>query len=462
MKIKVLAVCKNEEKIMPFFLDHYLAFADLIEIADGNSTDRSIEIAKKIGGNKVKILNLDSGEALDDLTLMNIRNHAWKPNCLEYDWQIVCDMDEFLYYPNLTGLLETYLKTGVTVPFINGYDMYSLKFPVENIPLIKQVSRGIRNSASFDKFLIFNPKYIENINYSMGCHRAYPEGKVKHSQETLFLLHYRGLDYNHFKNKISYANSRLSENNIMNNWGFHYKDLLQITEQQYKDIYASTKELISPPRSYLKAQNEFVYAEMYDWNVYQANREDLLNKNVLDVGGHFGMFTTVAFDHGAKQIIALEPNPVNFATFLNNTKDMPNVKGINVACTAKTGEVVKISIDGVFSQLDKGDTPVTTISLADALNLFPAEEQVVLKMDVEGAEHLIIPGTDKAVFSRVSDIFIEIHDELISGPGNTIDSLLNYICNLGYDMAWVGKFFTTYEKTSTTNNNVVVAKFKRK
>jgi glycosyltransferase involved in cell wall biosynthesis len=45
MKIKLVTVCKDEERIMPFFINHYEPWVDEILIVDGHSTDKSVEIA---------------------------------------------------------------------------------------------------------------------------------------------------------------------------------------------------------------------------------------------------------------------------------------------------------------------------------------------------------------------------------------------------------------------------------
>lgn len=215
-------------------------------------------------------------------------------------------------------------------------------------------------------------------------------------------------------------------------------------------------------KEYLKEQDSYIFAEMFEWNVYQVFEKDLKDKNVLDIGGHIGMFTIQAHDLGAKQIIGIEANPVNFIKYVKNTRDIKNLKAINAACTHKTGELLNISIDGVYSQINKGDTTVSTVALSDALSWFPDNEDVVIKMDVEGAEHLILPNTDPTIIrNRVSMLTIEIHDETVSGPGKTIKGLRNYIANLGYTQTWEGYLYTNTVNGRKTNEAVTMYKFVR-
>ena len=215
-------------------------------------------------------------------------------------------------------------------------------------------------------------------------------------------------------------------------------------------------------REYLREQDSYIFAEMFEWNVYQVFKEDIENKNVLDIGGHIGMFSIQAHDLGAKQIIGVEANPVNFTKYVKNTKEIKNIKAINAACTNKTGDLLTISIDGVYSQINKGNTTVSTVALADALNWFPDNEDVVVKMDVEGAEHLIIPYTDPEIIrNRVSTLTIEIHDEVVSGTGKTIKGLRNYITNIGFTQTWEGYLYTNTSSGKKVNEAVTMYKFVR-
>jgi FkbM family methyltransferase len=205
-------------------------------------------------------------------------------------------------------------------------------------------------------------------------------------------------------------------------------------------IHKNVEYIFAPPPGDPFAEIEkHVFAEIYLTNVYQLTTQDVKNKNVLDVGGHFGLFSLFAHDLGAKQIVGIEANPANFARYIHNTKELSNIKAVNAACTTQTGDVTTITINGMGSQINKGTTYIGTISFADALSWFPDNEDVVVKMDVEGAEHLILQGTDPAIIrNRMSMLTIEMHDEPIAGPGNTILKLKNYMTDIGYTVIWQG------------------------
>ena len=212
---------------------------------------------------------------------------------------------------------------------------------------------------------------------------------------------------------------------------------------------------------HLKPQDDFVYTEIFEWNVYQVQPNEIANANILDIGGHYGMFDLYRRDLGAKQIIAVEANPNNFVTLLKNTKDIFNLKAINAAVTTKTGDFINISDKGCQSRINEGELKVSTVSLTDVVNWFPDNEDIVLKMDIEGAEYPLFLNTPSFVFRRFNKIYIELHDESVAGPGNKISMLDNYIKSLGFNCDWEGRFFTNEAAGKVSNNDIGVFKYTR-
>lgn len=267
MKINVITVTKNEGRILPFFLDHYSKFCDSIMICDGHSTDNTIEIVSQYP--KAKLVYLDDGKELDDLTLLNIRNEYYKQFKDQFDWQIVCDVDEFLYHPNILDVLKEFKDRGVTFPQVNGYQMTSKVFPKYGTPIIDQVKRGIRDVSrypgSIRKRIVFDPQKITNINYHMGCNYAEPQGLVvedcaahtdgdgryeslgtflPNAPIKLKMLHFKYLSYEYMVSKSVFHMNRRSAHTIKNNYGCHYQDLAEMSESQYNEMYDRSEVVI--------------------------------------------------------------------------------------------------------------------------------------------------------------------------------------------------------------------------
>lgn len=219
--------------------------------------------------------------------------------------------------------------------------------------------------------------------------------------------------------------------------------------------------IFDDPRSNLRQQDEFVYDEIFNWNVYELKNFEVKDQNVLDIGCHFGMFTLFAHDLGAKQIISVDADPINFSRFLKNTVEIKNLKAINVAVTSRTGDTVTIDSKGCQTAINTGTVTVGTVSLYDIVGWFPENEKIILKMDIEGAEYDVIRNAPREVFDRFSIITMEIHSEKISGLGNHIDDLINYIIGLGFKVIWKGTFFTDTPQGRMINPDIVVVKFIR-
>ena len=212
----------------------------------------------------------------------------------------------------------------------------------------------------------------------------------------------------------------------------------------------------------LKSQCPFVYNEMFEWNVYQLSTEELKGKTILDIGGHYGFFAMRCVELGAQQLVCLEPNLNNYINLLRNTRDISNIKAINLAVSPETGKTVCISDASELSRVGDVGFNIRTISLKDLLLILPDSDNLQLKIDVEGFEHEIFKKTDISLRNHFETIYVEIHDESLAGEGNTIESLEKHIASQGYFVAWKGGFFTEMaNQYRESNTHVAVYKFKR-
>lgn len=250
MKIRVMTVCKNEERIMPFFIKHYEPWVDEILIIDGGSTDNSLNIAKQLGNGKVisRRAPYDDGKYIDDDILNKIRNEEWKDGRENFDWMIVCDNDELLYHSDIVAKLTEYKDKGITLPKIDGYQMISKVFPNINGKITDQIKTGTYTKA-YSKQILFDCTKITSINYSFGSHFCYPIGEVVYSDNAEFkLLHYRMLSYEYHmhKAKLTYDNlARHTELFKTHNFGHHNGEILEkCTPEVYDKEYTAAQFVI--------------------------------------------------------------------------------------------------------------------------------------------------------------------------------------------------------------------------
>ncbi len=225
MDITVHTLCYNEEQLLPFFLDYYSRFASKIVIWDNLSTDATEAIATSYKKTKVEIRKFNTNNEFREDINIYIKNNCWKGD--KADWVIVCDADEFLYPLDIPGFVARRSDFHVFRPA--GYNMVSERFP-EHGPLLitDQIKSGVK-ADNYSKTVLFNPKMVKEIDYSVGAHTARPRGDstlalydARHFDDELKLLHYKNISfaYRQMKNK-GYA-ARVGPISKQFNWNYHF------------------------------------------------------------------------------------------------------------------------------------------------------------------------------------------------------------------------------------------------
>jgi glycosyltransferase involved in cell wall biosynthesis len=219
MIVHVFTVCWNEERMLPFFLDHYGAFADRIVVYDNQSTDRTAAIVDAWPGATRMVF--DTGGEYVERRLMDIRNQAWKASRGVADWVMVVDVDELLYHPDILGLLARYKASGITLPKVAGFQMVSSTFPAPDARLVTQCRTGFA-SRPYSKRVCFQPTL--DISFGPGSHRFRTATDVVESEHAdLKLLHYRYLGVDFLSTVYAARWRRQSAENLKNGFGSHFE-----------------------------------------------------------------------------------------------------------------------------------------------------------------------------------------------------------------------------------------------
>lgn len=221
--ITIYKITYNEEVLIQYMIDHYRSrFADCrIVIYDNCSTDNTVKIAKK---NDCEVISYETNNKLDDAAYIRIKNNCWKSATT--DWVLVGDLDELLDIDSIN--LEKEERQKSTAISSEAYNMVNLKNNYD----IHNISWGYRVSV-YDKILLFNKKYITEINYRIGCHVCKPDGVFKPSKNKYYLRHYKFINPEYTISRYKLFSSRLSEGNKKYGWSNKY---LQ-TSKQILDYY---------------------------------------------------------------------------------------------------------------------------------------------------------------------------------------------------------------------------------
>lgn len=234
MNIEAYIITWNREDLIHLTIKYYQQFCSKIVIFDNFSTDTTRDIAHSMGC-EVRLFGVKG--SLDDGEYLEVKNNCWKKS--KADWVIVCDDDEILYDPNLIDKLYLARAEGVSILKPQGYNMHSNDVPHESFLEIKT---GLKND-NYSKWIIFDPKKLNEIGYVYGCHEARPKGNLKF-KDAFMLLHYRDIGgiERLLKRHREYV-ERLSPINKKWNLGHHYSQGEAQKRREWKECIEKSETL---------------------------------------------------------------------------------------------------------------------------------------------------------------------------------------------------------------------------
>jgi FkbM family methyltransferase len=167
---------------------------------------------------------------------------------------------------------------------------------------------------------------------------------------------------------------------------------------------------------------------------------------VIDVGANVGFFSLrfARWVGDGGKVIAIEPENLNYASLIAALKRQGlqhRVDALQAVAAAEAGTLLleinplhpadhKLSLDGT-------GIPVTAVTLdqliADKRRLRPA----LVKIDVQGAEMLVLKGAGDILKSAAPALFIELHEEGLVKFGTSVSAILDHLTQHGYEPHWL-------------------------
>ncbi len=178
--------------------------------------------------------------------------------------------------------------------------------------------------------------------------------------------------------------------------------------------------------------------------------EDQGTISFLDLGASRGLYSLAARLHFPKATIwAVEPNPQNFKTLVQNTAAF-GVHCLNAAIGTRTQALFERegpnSSVHVYQTLNRWKTPevfkaegfvpskIPVITLTEAFARLPAGKTII-KIDIESGEwNLVDDPVAEATLRRATQVHMEMHYSCHERSGVTREQFL----------AWAGKFATSH------------------
>jgi FkbM family methyltransferase len=142
------------------------------------------------------------------------------------------------------------------------------------------------------------------------------------------------------------------------------------------------------------------------------------NAVIIDAGANIGMASVYfANKFPTARIIALEPDPSNFAMLEKNVRPYPQIRPINAALWEQSTSM-RITHEewgtaGRTCEPDESGT-IQAITTKELCLSFELDHIDLFKLDIEGAESGIFENSSEWI-GKVDRIVIELHDRCIQG-----------------------------------------------
>jgi FkbM family methyltransferase len=158
----------------------------------------------------------------------------------------------------------------------------------------------------------------------------------------------------------------------------------------------------------------------------------------IDIGAHIGKYSVSASSRASK-VITFEPHPENYQMLLLNLgiNKTQNIIAVKTAIGDRNQEInlFRGRTSGEHSIWRKSSSQiiVPSITLYSALEQLGIKTVGLVKLDVEGAEMMILQASAK-IMPRVMEWIIEFHEEIHSFPKCDIENILTMH---GYRTNWL-------------------------
>jgi FkbM family methyltransferase len=167
---------------------------------------------------------------------------------------------------------------------------------------------------------------------------------------------------------------------------------------------------------------------------------------VIDVGANVGFFALRFADWVgiSGEVIAIEPEQHNYDTLtsaLDRAGLSARTRVLKAAAAAVAGATL-LEINPVHPadhklSLDGTGLPIDGVTLDELVNDKRALRPALVKIDVQGAEMLVLQGASDILKIAGPALFIELHEEGLSRFGTSVAAILDHLSAYGYAAYWL-------------------------
>ncbi|MGL5833080.1 MAG: FkbM family methyltransferase [Waterburya sp.] len=201
--------------------------------------------------------------------------------------------------------------------------------------------------------------------------------------------------------------------------------------QRYQECNVKLKQwnfLIPDAASFLSAYKEIFLEKIYKFKAHHAQPK------ILDLGANIGL-SIIFFKelYPEASIVAFEADPKIFSYLQSNIygNNYANVELINKAVWYENSWLSFASEGADGGQIDMTSHYQDTVKVeaVDIAELLSQQHFDFIKMDIEGAEDLVLPRC-KGLLDSVQHLFIEYHSKV--GQKQNLNKIVNFLSQEGF------------------------------
>lgn len=217
MRIEIITIWYNEEKLAPFFLNHYKYVDKIHLLLDADTNDDTRKICS--GYSNVEIEDFTFPDMMDDILKVNKINET--VNKLDCDWVYVLDSDEFIW-PSTNEDPKRFLsKQKDNLLYAKIYQVYrhitesnlNINYSIQRQRCHgdPNITKGI--NAAYNKPIVFKPQ--TNVILKPGNHSYQANNNITISKDNFIGAHWAMADVDMaIKRRIAGRKERQSKRNL--------------------------------------------------------------------------------------------------------------------------------------------------------------------------------------------------------------------------------------------------------
>ena len=187
---------------------------------------------------------------------------------------------------------------------------------------------------------------------------------------------------------------------------------------------------------------------------------------VIDVGANVGFFSVrfAQWVGDSGEVISIEPEERNYASLISALKQK------HLASRVRALKAVAADVPGTtyleINPLHPADHKVSRDGTGVAVDAVKLDDLIpdkrplkpgLIKIDVQGAEMLVLQGASDTLRISGPALFVELHEEGLSKFGTSVSAILDYLSQYGYQGYWLARA-GSHVKASPTEIHASVAR----